>query len=117
MRSGGLGLDGVVPGNLLVTYAGPLHANFARNFSCPAYDRARRTFEFEQLSISSISSVELSKTPTPDVAGSALAGVVNLRSKGAFDRKGRQIRWSASAGFNSHHLTLEETPGPTIIKI
>jgi outer membrane receptor for ferrienterochelin and colicin len=35
-----------------------------------------RTFEFEQLSISSISSVELSKTPTPDVAGSALAGVV-----------------------------------------
>ncbi|MGH7955558.1 MAG: carboxypeptidase regulatory-like domain-containing protein, partial [Opitutaceae bacterium] len=71
-----------------------------------------RTFEFETLSISSISSVELSKTPTPDVAGSALAGVVNLRSKGAFDRKGRQIRWSASAGFNSHHLTFDKTPGP-----
>ena len=70
-----------------------------------------RTFEFEQLSISSISSVELSKTPTPDVAGSALAGVVNLRSKGAFDRKGRQIRWNVGGGLNSHHLTLAKTPG------
>jgi outer membrane receptor for ferrienterochelin and colicin len=32
-----------------------------------------RAFEFEQLSISSIETVELSKTPTPDVSGSALA--------------------------------------------
>ncbi|MGH7956547.1 MAG: carboxypeptidase regulatory-like domain-containing protein, partial [Opitutaceae bacterium] len=71
-----------------------------------------RKFEFEQLSISSIETVELSKTPTPDVAGSALAGVVNLRTKGALDRKGRQIRWSASAGLNSHHLTLNKTTGP-----
>ena len=71
-----------------------------------------RTFEFEQLSISSIESAELSKTPTPDVPGSALAGVVNLRSKGAFDRKGRQIRWSASSQFNSHQMTLKETAGP-----
>jgi iron complex outermembrane recepter protein len=71
-----------------------------------------RAFEFEQLSISSIETVELSKTPTPDVAGSALAGVVNLRSKGAFDRKGRQVRWSTSAGINSHHLKLKKTVGP-----
>ncbi len=71
-----------------------------------------RAFEFEQLSISSIETVELSKTPTPDVAGSALAGVVNLRSKGAFDRKGRQVRYSLSAGLNSHQMTLKQTPGP-----
>ncbi|MBI5768529.1 MAG: TonB-dependent receptor [Verrucomicrobia bacterium] len=72
-----------------------------------------RTFEFEQLSISSIETVELSKTPTPDVAGSALAGVVNLRSRGAFDRKGRVVRWSASTQMNSHQLTLKRTPGPS----
>ncbi len=76
-----------------------------------------RAFEFEQLSISSIETVELSKTPTPDVAGSALAGVVNLRSKGAFDRKGRQIRWSASAQLNSNQMTLKRTPGPTDRKL
>jgi len=50
-----------------------------------------RAFEFEQLSISSIETIEISKTPTPDVAASAVAGVVNLRSKGAFDRKGRHF--------------------------
>ncbi|HEY1107914.1 MAG TPA: TonB-dependent receptor [Opitutaceae bacterium] len=76
-----------------------------------------RAFEFEQLSISSIETVELSKTPTPDVAGSALAGVVNLRSKGAFDRKGRQIRWSASTQMNSHQMTLKRTPGPSDRKL
>ena len=76
-----------------------------------------RAFEFEQLSISSIETVELSKTPTPDVAGSALAGVVNLRSKGAFDRKGRQIRWSASTQLNSRQMTLKKTPGPTDRKL
>lgn len=71
-----------------------------------------RAFEFEQLSIASIETVELSKTPTPDVAGSALAGVVNLRSKGAFDRKGRQVRWSASTELNSHQMKLKQTAGP-----
>ncbi|MGH7946360.1 MAG: TonB-dependent receptor domain-containing protein, partial [Opitutaceae bacterium] len=71
-----------------------------------------RALQFEQLSISSIETVELSKTPTPDVAGSALAGIINLRSKGAFDRKGRQVRWSTSAALNSHQMTLKKTPGP-----
>jgi iron complex outermembrane receptor protein len=75
-----------------------------------------RAFEFEQLSISSIDTVELSKTPTPDVSGSALAGVINLRSKGAFDRKGRQIRWSASTQLNSHQLTFKRTAGPADTK-
>lgn len=71
-----------------------------------------RTFEFEQLSIASIETIELSKTPTPDTVGSALAGVVNLRTKGAFDRRGRQIRWQTSMGFNSLDLNLSKTPGP-----
>lgn len=70
-----------------------------------------RTFELEQLSITSIETVELSKTPTPDVSGSAMAGVVNLRSKGAFDRKGRQIRWGAAATANSMDMTLGRTAG------
>jgi iron complex outermembrane recepter protein len=71
-----------------------------------------RAFEFEQLSISSIETIELSKTPTPDVSGSALAGVINMRSKGAFDRKGRQIRYSANGQLNSHYMTLGRRPGP-----
>ena len=76
-----------------------------------------RAFEFEQLSIASIETVELSKTPTPDISGSALSGVVNLRSRGAFDRKGRLVRWSASTGINSHQATLRRTPGPSDRKL
>jgi iron complex outermembrane receptor protein len=62
---------------------------------------ANRAFEFEQMSINSIETVELSRTPQPENPGSALAGVVNMRSKGAFDRAGRLIGVRAGFAFNS----------------
>ncbi len=62
---------------------------------------ATRGFEFEQISISSIETVELSRTPHPDNPGSALAGIVNLRSKGAFDSAGRRITLNAGLASNS----------------
>lgn len=62
---------------------------------------ANRAFEFEQMSINGIETVELSRTPQPENPGSALAGVVNLRSKGAFDRSGRLIGVRAGFAFNS----------------
>ena len=69
-----------------------------------------RTFEFEQLSISSVETVELSKTPTPDQPSTA-AGTVNLRSKGAFDRKGRRIDYSFSLTGNSNAMDFKKTYG------
>jgi len=69
-----------------------------------------RTFEFEQLSISSIETVELSKTPTPDQPSTA-AGTVNLRSKSAFDSKGRRINYSLSLTGNSNALEFGKTYG------
>lgn len=69
-----------------------------------------RTFEFEQLSISSVETVELSKTPTPDQPSTA-AGTVNLRSKSAFDRKGRRIDYSLSLTGNSNALELKKSYG------
>src|SRR3954468_14864106 len=71
-----------------------------------------RITELEQLSVASIETIELNRTPTPDVSGSALAGVVNLRSKGAFDRKGRQIRFQSSLSANSLDLRSSKTAGP-----
>jgi TonB-dependent receptor len=62
---------------------------------------ANRAFEFEQISINSIETVELSRTPQPENPGSALAGVVNLRSRGAFDRAGRLIGFRAGVAWNS----------------
>lgn len=62
---------------------------------------ATRGFEFEQISINSIETVELSRTPQPENPGSALAGIVNLRSKGAFDRAGRLITINGGLAANS----------------
>ena len=69
-----------------------------------------RAFEFEQLSIASIESVELSKAPTPDQP-SSVAGTVNLKTKGAFDRQGRRISWSAALATNSYYADLGKTEG------
>ena len=60
-----------------------------------------RAFEFEQISINSIETIDLSRTPQPENPGSAMAGVVNLRSKGAFDRAGRLITINTGVAFNS----------------
>lgn len=71
-----------------------------------------RTFEFEQLSISSVETIELSKTPTPDQPSTA-AGTVNLRSKSAFDRKGRRFDYSLSVTGNSRALDFNKSYGWT----
>jgi iron complex outermembrane recepter protein len=62
-----------------------------------------RAFEFEQLSIASVETVELTKAPTPDQP-SSVAGTVNLRTKGAFDRKGTQLNVRAALSANSYYL-------------
>lgn len=50
-----------------------------------------RAFSFEQASLSSIDSIEISKTVSADVDANAPAGTINLRTKRAFDRRGRRI--------------------------
>lgn len=62
---------------------------------------ANRGFEFEQISITSVETVEVSRTPQPENPGTAMAGIVNLRSKGAFDIAGRRIKLNAGLAFNS----------------
>lgn len=69
-----------------------------------------RVFEFEQLSITSVETVELTKAPTPDQP-SSVAGTVNLRSKSAFDRKGRHIGFTTAFSWNSYYATLERDEG------
>jgi len=69
-----------------------------------------RAFEFEQLSISSIETVEMTKAPTPDQP-SSVAGTVNLRTKGAFDRKGRYFNYSAGLAWNSYYKGFNASQG------
>jgi TonB-dependent receptor len=69
-----------------------------------------RGFEFEQLSISSVDRVDLSKDPSPDQP-STVVGTVNLKTKGAFDRKGMYIGYNAAISTNSYFAALDKTQG------
>lgn len=71
-----------------------------------------RTFEMEQVSGSSIEAVEVNKTLTADMDASSPAGSINLRSKNAFERKGRRILYQVSGVAESYTLKLSRTPGP-----
>jgi len=71
-----------------------------------------RAFDFEQLSLASVDTIEISKTPRAKDSGSTVAGTVNVRSKGAFDHKGRQFSYQFSTAMNSIDMSLNTTPGP-----
>ena len=65
-----------------------------------------RAFGFESVSFSGIDSVEVFKTLSADLDADAPAGAINLRSKRAFDRKGRRISWMMSLAGNSAEMYL-----------
>ena len=71
-----------------------------------------RQFEFEQASINSIEAIEVNKTLTASMDADAPAGTINLRSKNAFERKGREVIVQASMSANAYAMTLRKTPGP-----
>lgn len=72
---------------------------------------ASRTFSFEQVSLSSIDAIEISKTVSADVDANAPAGTINLRTKRAFDRNGRRIAGQLSASTQSD-LWDDQDGGP-----
>lgn len=73
---------------------------------------ATRSFSFEQVSINSIESIEISRVTPADLDADAPAGTINMKSKRAFDTKGRRLTYSLSGGLNSEEFTLKRTAGP-----
>ncbi len=71
-----------------------------------------RAFSFEQVSLSTMDSVEVSKTISADVDANAPAGTINLKTKRAFDRDGRRIAWQANVTAFSDAFTMKQTLGP-----
>jgi len=65
-----------------------------------------RSFEIDKVSTNSIESIEIIKSPTPDMDADSIGGKINLRTKSAFDRPGRDITYSLAA---NHHLYYERT--------
>ncbi len=71
-----------------------------------------RAFSFEQVSHSSVESIEVSKTISADVDANAPAGTINLKPKRAFDRAGRRITAQANVTAFSTRFNFDDSYGP-----
>jgi len=73
---------------------------------------AARSFTMEMASLNSMESIEVSKTISADQDANAPAGIINLRTKRAFDRSGRRVSWQANVVAHSQAMTFGSTRGP-----
>lgn len=73
----------------------------------PSFGASSRANTFEQMSITGIESVEVNNTLTASMEADSAAGNINLRSKHAFERKGRQIVYQLYAMGTSDAITLQ----------
>lgn len=65
-----------------------------------------RTFEFEQISLGLIETIELTKAPTPDMDADSIGGSINLVTKSAFDRaEPRYFTYSIGGVYRPRYYT------------
>lgn len=74
---------------------------------------ATRSFGFEQISINSIESIEINRVTAADLDADSPAGNINLKTKRAFDRKGRHVAWNFGTVLNSEEFRLGKSKGPS----
>ena len=104
------GMDGQYVG---VSFDGMRTASADANRGGGASSRAT---SFEGFSITSIDSIEINRTASPENDADAPAGTVNMKTKRAFDRKGRRIAYNVGYNLNGEEFTLSQTPGPADYK-
>src|SRR5688500_9383197 len=71
---------------------------------------ATRSVDIRSMALNDIARMEVSKVPTPANPSDSLAGSINLVSKSAFERSGRQLRYSLNLIGNHENLDLKKTP-------
>ncbi len=71
-----------------------------------------RSFSFDQVSINSIDRIEVNYTSSAEMDANAPAGTINLKTKRAFERKGRRITWQANFMANTDRFSLSPSYGP-----
>ncbi len=71
---------------------------------------ATRSVDVRSMALNDIARIEVAKVPTPANPADSLAGAINLVSKSAFERSGRQLRYSFNLIGNHENLDLKKTP-------
>ena len=74
---------------------------------------ASRATSFEGFSITSIESIEISRTTSAESDADSPAGTINMKTRRAFERKGRRVGVNTSINFNDEEFTLRKTQGPS----
>ena len=99
-----LQMNGVPPSAVPVSVNGFSVANATAGTS--------RQVGIEQLSMNNISRIEVAFTPTPETTGSALAGIVNMVPRSAFERSKPVYTLTGYVALRDHERTFRSTPGP-----
>ena len=71
-----------------------------------------RTFEFDQITIDSIESIEVYKAPVPWMPANSIGGTVNMITRSAFLQKGRRLNATLNLTGNSDWMSWNKTSGP-----
>ncbi|MDB6115736.1 MAG: hypothetical protein JWQ62_2681, partial [Lacunisphaera sp.] len=73
---------------------------------------ANRSFGFDTISINSIESIEINRVIPASVPADAPAGNINLKTRKAFDQKGRHITFTVGTVMNTEEFSFKPTVGP-----
>jgi iron complex outermembrane recepter protein len=71
-----------------------------------------RSFSFDQVSVNSIDRIEVNYTVSADQDANAPAGTINLKTKRAFERKGRRVSWQVNFMANADDFQIGPSYGP-----
>lgn len=100
-------LDGVPPSNVPISIGGfdVVSTGGSSNMS--------RQVALDQVSLNNVARMEVNRSPTPDVSGSALAGSVNFVPRSAFERSRPTYAYSLAWMWkDSERAFGRRTPGP-----
>ena len=98
--------------------ANPLMRGMAAKYGALQVDGVRmtgggtRASELTSYSASATDTIEYSKTNSADMDADAPAGTINMKSKSAFQRKGRYFGWQLYTIISAADAALGKSPGP-----
>jgi TonB-dependent receptor len=99
-------ISGVPAGNVPISMGG-------FDMASAAGGGTTRAVELDQVSINSVSRVEVNRSPTPEQPGSALAGSVNFVPRSAFERSRPSYNYSVAFLMkDAERSFLRQSPGP-----
>ncbi len=100
-----LSIGGLPPANTPITLDGS-------GIASAASSNPSRTVELDQLTITNMSRVEVTRSQNPDNPASAIGGSVNLVSRSAFERAKPEYSLKAYASFRGGDFSFSEKPNP-----